>query len=203
MTLRRGEAEVHAANAALAHLSEGRLADLSENRPAAQHVREHFGLVRDACLRLHPWRFAMRRRVLMADPAAERGGFSLTFRLPADCLRVVEVDGLDEDSWAVATRGGSEDGESELVQVLETDHPAPNVAYVARIGEPALWDPMFTEFFALRLAAAIAPLVGRGDDADDLEARASVKLAQARRVNAREAARSSVTRSPSFVAVRW
>lgn len=203
MTLSRGGSELSAANAALAHLREGPLASLDENRPAARHAKAHFADIRDAALRSHPWNFATTPVTPARDPAAAAGAFSKTYPLPANCLRVVSVDGLDEDSWAVETRGGVEDDTAPVVPVLSTDVDAPLVRYVRRVGEVALWDPLFLEVFALKLASRLAPLLGQPEAADDLDARAERKLGTARRVNNREAARSQVSRSTSWVRSRW
>jgi hypothetical protein len=203
MTLSRGGSEVSAANVALAHLREGQLASLDENRPAARFAKTHFADVRDALLRSHPWNFAVAFTVPARDPAASAGAFSKVYPLPADCLRVVSVDGLDEDSWSVESRAGLDDDAATLVPVLCTEAAAPRLRYVRLVGEPALWDPLFLEVFGLRLAARIAPLLGQPEASDDLDARAERKLMTARRVNNREAARSELTRSPSWVTARW
>jgi hypothetical protein len=203
MTLSRGGSEVSAANAALAHLKEGPLASLDENRPAARHAKAHFADMRDALLRSHPWNFAMTPASPARDPAASAGQFSKVYPLPADCVRVISVDGLDEDSWTVETRAGLDDDTAPMVPVLCTDVDAPRIRYTRLVGDPALWDALFLEVFALRLASRIAPLLGQADAADDLDARAERKLGTARRVNNREAARSQVTRSTSWVTSRW
>lgn len=203
MTLSRGGSEVSAANAALAHLKEGPLASLDENRPAARHAKAHFADIRDALFRSHPWNFATGFATLALDPAASAGAFSKVYPLPADNLRVLSVDGLDEDSWTVETRAGLDDDTAPMVPVLCTDIDAPRIRFVRLVGEVALWDALFREVFALRLAARLAPLLGQADAADDLDARAERKLGTARRINNREAARSEVSRSPSWVVSRW
>jgi hypothetical protein len=201
--LSRVENEVSVANLALAYLKEGPLVSLDENRPAARHVAAQFGSVRDALLRSHPWNFARDVATLAQDPTARAGRFSRVYPLPATCLRVLEVEGLDEDSWTVETRGGLSDDTAPLVPVLCTEATTPKVFFVRTVAEPALWDALFVQVFALELAAVIAPLLGQADAADDLEARAMRRMNRATRINSREAARSEVTRSPSFVTARW
>jgi hypothetical protein len=203
MTLSRGGSEVSAANAALAHLKEGPLASLDENRPAARFAKAHFADIRDALLRSHPWNFALGFATPARDPAASAGAFSKVYPLPATCVRVLSVDGLDEDSWTFETREGLDDDTAPMVPVLCTEADAPRVRFVRLVGEVGLWDALFLEVFALRLAARLAPLLGQADAADDLDARAERKLGTAKRINNREAARSEVTRSPSWVTSRW
>jgi hypothetical protein len=200
--LTRAADEKDAANGALAHLKESAIASLSEDRPAARHITRFFGGVRDALLREHDWNFARRRVVPALDPTAPPGSFLKLYPLPGDCLRVLSVDDLDEDSWSVETRADPSDS-AQLVPCLSTEADAPVVRYTACIGQVRQWDPLFLEVFELRLAAKIATLLGSDDaTAEALEARAERRLGRTRRIDAREASRSEITRSPSFVTVR-
>jgi hypothetical protein len=203
MTLLRGNTELTAANAALAYLNETPLTSLAERRPAALFIRENFGDIRDLLQRSHPWNFNKRRIRPSSLPDTSPSLFSTVYALPDNCLRVLSVDGLDEDSWAVETRGGDGTPSEAPITVLVTDASNPVVWIVRRVTEPLLWDPLFLDVFAMRLASRIAPLLGKADAVDNLEARADKRLGEARRINNREAARSQVTRSPSFVTSRW
>lgn len=204
MTLTRAQSEVQAANGALAHLGESRLASLNENRTAARAIIDQFGPVRDELLRRHDWNFAKRFATLAADPTMPVGTFGKSYPLPGDCLRVRSVVGASEDDWCVEyANTGGEDGETLLVSMLSTDLVSPRLAYTALVGDPVLWDATFLAAFEFALAAKIAPLIGRDDAlADNMRANAERMVQLARKTDAREGARSRVPRETSYITAR-
>ena len=204
MTLARPDNELKAANGALAHLGETRLSSLDENRPAARAIKDHFGQVRDELLREHDWNFARKWETLSEDPSKPEGAFSKACPLPGDCLRVLVVVGASQDDWAVEGGAtGAEDGEASAVGFLYSEFASPRIGYVALVGEPMKWDATFLAVFEFRLAAKIAPLIGRDDGtADAMRANAERILLRARRKDAREAAPSRQGRTGRFLSVR-
>jgi hypothetical protein len=77
------------------------------------------------------------------------------------------------------------------------------VNYTRRVENVALWDPAFLRQFQLRLAAAIAPLIGReATKQAELDNRAAAELAQVKRRDRRERAPEDVTRDTSWLAAR-
>lgn len=204
MSAGRITAEAQAANLALAHLGEGRILSLADDHPAARACQDAFGPARDALLREADWNFASRRIVPARDPLWPAGRFSKHYPLPAQTLRVLAVEGLAEDEWKVVARGGEADADLAPLETmaLACDIDAPEVDVVLSVAEPALWDPLFTEVFGLRLAMLVAPVLGKAGMVDDLEARAERRLLRARRIDAREQARSGVDRSPSWITSR-
>lgn len=201
--LTRAATELEAANEALGLLGEARLSSLTEARLAARVIKDHFGTARDAVLRMTDWNFARTRATLAADPQAPAGPFALAYPLPEDAIRVLAVEGADEDSWSVDSGDDGTTTAAGLNSVLYTDLTAPVVIYTRRVDVPARWDALFLRVFALELAAAAAPRLGHSTDAaDSLRTRAKQELATARRLSRREAARSQVTRDVPFVTVR-
>jgi hypothetical protein len=193
--LKRSAAEVEVANGALVHLREAPLNSLDDDRTAAVHVRAHFGSVRDALLRRHPWNFAETRDTLAQDPLASKGKFDLTFPLPGDCVRVFEVENADANTWQVETRKAATEGVDLEVAVLSTSISAPRVVYNRIVGNPALWDPLFVEVFSLKLAAKIGGGLGRDKtELDSLSMEAEKLLMVSRRADEREAARQELPR---------
>ncbi len=189
MTLARAAAEVDAANSGLAHLRETPLTSLDEDILAARVIKANFGNVRDALLRRARWNFASTFETLSEDPLASKGRFARTYPLPMDCIRVLEVVGASDGSWCVETRRAGVAGAAADVQVLSTDAVAPRIEYNRADVSPALWDPLFLEVFALKLAAKIGGTLGRDmTELQGWDAQAEGLLRQALRVDEREAA---------------
>jgi hypothetical protein len=141
-------------------------------------VRAVWDLQRRAALRDHSWNFAMRRAQLAAE-ALETApiGWQSSFPIPADCVRLIEVLG-----WALGRDYQREGG------AILADSAGPVVIrYIADVEEPALWDDLFVEAFACRIAVQIADRItgDRGRKADAWDGyRAALK--EAKRVDARE-----------------
>ncbi|MGL5446414.1 MAG: hypothetical protein ACRDBL_03795, partial [Rhabdaerophilum sp.] len=132
------------------------------------------------------------------------GTFAKMYPLPGDCLRVRLVDGASDNDWCIENGGTTgEDGETSLVSMLSTNLVSPRIAYTALIADPSLWDATFLQAFEFALAAKIAPQLGRDDAlANDMRANAERLVQQARRGDAREAARSRLP-LPSYITTRF
>lgn len=148
---------VDIANRALTKLGEGRLISLGDDTKAGREVNSMFHIVRDAELRAHNWRFAIKRARLAALVAAPEFGYTYQYRPPADCLRILEVgdvypgadlsDYVGMPSSEYAYEGG----------LILTNIAAPlKLRYIARIEDPTLYDALFVEAFACKLAMELA-----------------------------------------------
>ncbi|MGN6123236.1 MAG: hypothetical protein ACTHOJ_09810 [Sphingomonas oligoaromativorans] len=137
--------------------------------------------VRQAALRDHPYNFARKRANLPAQAlVAPPIGWKYSFRLPTDCLRLIDLlTRHDREHYAI--EGGC----------ILWSNPGPlPILYIADIVEVALWDSLFVEAFASRLAFQIADRItgDRGRKSDAWNAYLSA-LSQAKRVDARETPR--------------
>lgn len=131
-------------NLAVAKLGhENFISSLTEESKAARVFNVLYVPIRDYVLRSHLWKFARKRAVLSplsAGPAFDEGNY---FQIPEDCLRVV---GTDEDyrknygTWRVD--GGKIIAETEVL----------NLVYITSGVNVALFDPMFVDAFACKLA---------------------------------------------------
>lgn len=181
---------VEIANRALTKIGAKRLIALSDNTPDGRAVASMFTIVRDAELRAHTWRFSVKRAQLAALAAAPEFGFAYQYRQPADCLKIIEVgdfypgadltDYVNADTSPYAFEGG----------LILTDYAAPlKLRYVARIEDPTLFDALFVESFACKLAMELAePLT---------QSSTKRELAQREYASAiKEAARASAIEKP-------
>lgn len=140
-------------NSALHKLGAGSILTFDDENERARALKSRFDPVRDALLRAYPWTFAMRRARLSADGVAPTFGYARSFTVPADCVRLHEVDG------SYVPTGGNlvqTDGSPAFMiegRLILTDLPAPlEIRFVSRDAPPAEWDPLFDEALACRLA---------------------------------------------------
>ena len=135
-------------NQALGLLGESAISGYDENLPVARAARAHYETTRDSLLRRHRWNFARKRAELSQLSEAPAFGFAHKYALPADCLRVLQLNGLSALECEA-------DFEIEGLELL-TDADTAKIVYVARIADPSKWDSLFVEAFVYKLGAALA-----------------------------------------------
>ena len=139
---------VSIANRALTKLGDDRILLLTDETKAARTINSMFFDVRDAEIRRYNWKFAIKRTSLSALVEAPLWGYAYQYPLPSDFLALVQVNeyyvrsaNKQKAPWSV--EGGN----------ILTDFEAPLLLkYRARIENPALFDPLFVEVFACKLA---------------------------------------------------
>ncbi len=143
-------------SAALLELGEDRIASADQDTERARVVRDVYAAERDALLEEHPWNFAIRRAALARTDAVPAFGFARAFRLPADCLHVIETD--PEAEYRI--EGGC----------LLCDLDAVGARYVRRVENPAEMPPTFKAALAVRVAAKLAKkITGSSAEKERLE----------------------------------
>jgi hypothetical protein len=108
-----------------------------------------FDHVRRLCLRDHDWNFAIGRESLTALSTPPPFGFSAAYQLPADCLRVLAINGQP-----AGVRGTQWEVEGRTV-LINAD--VAHLRYIRDADDVTQWDSIFQSYFAYRLAAAVAP----------------------------------------------
>jgi hypothetical protein len=130
---------------------------LTEDTIAAQQCRMHWAVVVKEVLRAYPWRFATKRWSLggPSDTDTPVFGWDYAYKLPQDCMRVIDVYGADE-------RELREDGawEKEGDCILTNEVGPIYLKGVQHITNASKFDSSFTNALGYRLAAQIAPGVG-------------------------------------------
>ena len=132
-------------NIALAKLgSSPTLVDINQDdTKTAQFFRVIYNTARDSLLRQHLWRFARKRAVLAplsTGPLFDGGNY---FQLPVDCLRVIGTDGDYENAYGRWFIEGNK---------IVADTDVLNIVYISSVDDPTLYDPIFTEALAVKLA---------------------------------------------------
>jgi len=136
--------DVGITNAALRKLGQSPITSFSENSKAARLAGERYAELRDALLYRHPWNFAIKRRALAASSTAPEWGYTAAYPLPADYIRMHEVNEEDEDAGRWKIENGA----------VVTDLPAPlQVRYVYRVTDANRMTAGFREALACVLAA--------------------------------------------------
>lgn len=141
------------ANRALTKLGEDRITDLLDDTERARTINSLYDSCRDAELRAHVWNFAVRRAALPRLVTVPVFGFAYEYQIPAESLRLIQIGewwhwyGM-EDYVTSSTADFQVEGRKIL-----TDFNAPlKIRYVERIDDPGLYDALFVESFACRMA---------------------------------------------------
>lgn len=171
-------------NLALAHLGEASIAALDEDSTAGRACALQYAPTLEEVLRSHRWNFATARATLSRLEDDPPFGWSVQWQLPADCLRVLELNG--SDGGDVVSEPWTIEGDKLLTHATTA-----NVVYVRRITDVSLFDSLFVRALALKLAAVLAETI-RGNTSKTaalLEEYGRLTAPQARRVDANEGRR--------------
>jgi len=134
-----------------------------------------YDFCRRAELRAHPWNFAFKRAQLAADTTVPPFGPTFRFPWPTDCLRVV-IPKCAAVDWQVEGRA-----------IVSSDSSPLNIRYVADIEDPTIFDAMFCETLAYRIAMAIVQDMTQSSTLQsELGAAYKGSLIEARKVDALE-----------------
>ena len=132
--------------------------------------------VRDDMLRSHPWNCAIKRAVLAPDAVAPAFGYTHSFELPADFLRVLEV----------GTRNAQID---YLVEgrTIQANTTVLELRYVFRNEVENTWDAGLVKLLTLAMAAALAyPVTQSSALQQSFEQKLEIALKRARAVDGQE-----------------
>lgn len=161
-------------NRALTWLGAEPITDLTDSTKEGRACNRMYQQSRDQALRDHPWNFALARKSLAANTTAPIWDYTNAYDFPTGCLRIIEVNTSEE--WVV-----------EGKQIL-SDQAAPlEILYIQTVTDPTLFDAMFVEAYAARLAADLAyDLTANGKVSTSAEAIYQGRLSAARLVDAQE-----------------
>lgn len=151
------------ANYALSKLGEDPILALTDDLKRAKHLNRIFDQVRDAELRRHRWKFSLRRTQLSALVATPSFGYAHRYPLPADYLALVQVNDIYIRPLTKAQAPWSVEGSDTGTEIL-TNLTAPlKVRYVAKVTNAGLFDPLFVEVLACKLAVETAEILTQSE----------------------------------------
>ena len=145
--------QIQVVNAALRLIGTRRITALDQSSVEAVEAEDAWDRTLDATLREHPWNFAMKLAQIAADSVAPAWGYTAAYPVPADCLRVWMVDGLNWRDWTVARHGTSP---NEVTAIMANTSGALNVAYIQRVADVSKWDAMAIRVLELDLALELS-----------------------------------------------
>lgn len=176
--------ETDICNLALGHLGEAPITSLNEDSVAGRACNLHYSTTRDAILRAHRWNFAQARVTLSRLADAPAFGWSYQYELPADFLRALEFN--DTEVGDVVSEQYVIEGRRILA-----DAATVNLVYTKRVVNVALFDALFVEAFANKLAVLLSEKIRgtTGKTAELTQAYERITAPLARRVDANEGRR--------------
>jgi hypothetical protein len=152
---------------------------LTDTDATARACALHYDHVRDSVLRSHKWNFAKKPAVLVKLDARPLFGWQYAYALPADFLRVYDVNGSDE--------GLGEPWDIQGDQLL-SDCETIELNYVHRMEDSTKYDPLFVEALSYKLAEKLATAI-RGSSAQVVDFTTQyerVTAPRARRIDSNE-----------------
>lgn len=161
-------------NRALTLLSVDRIQVDNQTSDQARKMNAIFDSTRDALLSEHNWNFAMKERqlsLLSDEPILDAWDYE--YQLPADCLRVVNIEG--DYQFAIYSNR------------LYTNTDDARITYVSRETDPNKFSAGFIKALASRLAADLAfGFTQNATLAERAEAKAEKDLKEAKWSDAQE-----------------
>ena len=130
------------ANLALQKLGTKRIESLTQDHPNARSISACFATIRDQEIRRYDWGFAIKRASIAADSEQTTWGAWNRFSLPNDYIRLIRDDETGQRvDWRIEG------------QYIVTGDSAPlDIRYLARIEDPNVFDVLFIEAFAAKMA---------------------------------------------------
>ncbi len=167
--------DIEIINRSLALLGIESITSLSDNSKQASVARVLFDDTRAAVFRGHPWNCLTRRAALPKDVTPPVYGYANRFVLPADFLRLLEVEDPTQTVFQLERRH------------ILSDEGAMNIKYTSLVTDVTLYDTLLVDTLAARVAADLAqPLLQSTSAMEQMFQMYELKLREAKFVDAQE-----------------
>jgi hypothetical protein len=146
--------DIQICNLALARLGDSRITALTDATAQAQYCSLFYSQTLEELQTEFDWQFCRKLASLTAHATPPAFGYALRFAVPSDFLRLIRLNGIDEDEnfskWEIV------DG------FIHTDLAAPaQIEYIAHVTDSTKLPAVFVEILTAKLAANLAmPLTG-------------------------------------------
>jgi hypothetical protein len=173
--------EIDVWNLALDMLHEAPVSAVDEDTSVRLWFSRNTAPTRDSELRKFAWNFALARAEIAASVDEPAWHWSYKYDLPGDCLRMMALrhnGAINGTLIPYELEGGS----------ILTNQTAPlKLRYIKQVTTVALWDPLFVDVMAAKLASKMSHwLTGKGSFAQLAEQNYQQTLREARRIDAIE-----------------
>lgn len=167
--------DVEVCNLALIEAGSEPITALSDATPRARLCNLIYAQTKSRLLQKHPWNFAKTLVTLAVRVDAPPWKWLHWYDLPADFLRLRQIENLGVDQWEIIDR-----------QICTDQDESINLLYTADVTEDR-FSPLFTQALVLTLAVPLArKLADSSSLVGDLETRAEMALREAKTANALE-----------------
>lgn len=147
-------------NRVLTKIGSQPVTSVDDTSEACRVLNRCYNSILAAELRCNNWNFAIERVVLAADATAPAYGYDTRYSLPADCLRVIEIDGLSGTNETIGSIGRKEaDYTIEQGYILCNETGSLNVRYVKKQTDTSKFDSLFIEGLVCRLAFEVCEAI--------------------------------------------
>lgn len=176
---------VEICNMGLTLIGDQPIDSLSDSNDRAVVASTFFVPTRDAVLRAHPWGFAKTRAELALAAGSPDFGYDYHFTLPTSpkCLRVMEVEEDYPGQIPYSIEGSK----------LLCDESTLSILYIAQITDSGLFDSLFNDVLAARLAMAFAMSLSKQKTLIELAAKIyESKIGEAKTVDGFESTKQEI-----------
>lgn len=176
---------VEICNMGLTLIGDQIISSLDDDNDRARIATIFYEPTRDAVLRAHPWGFAKARVALAQAAGSPDSKYSYHFTLPTSpkCLRVLEVDEDYPGQIPYSVEG----------RKLLADDSTITILYIAQITDSGLFDSLFNDCLAARLAMAFAMALSKQKTLVELAANVyEAKIGEARTVDGLESTKKEI-----------
>lgn len=161
---------------ALSKLGEDSITALTEASEPGRQCNLVYVPIRNTVLRAFPWGFAIKRVQLAASSDAPVFGYTHKYALPSGCLKIVGFSPEADDIEYKVENG-----------FILTDETSVYLRYVSEETNTNLYDPLFVEALAARIAAEIAlPLTDSTSKMNAMFSLYDMKLSEAKSMSSQE-----------------
>lgn len=184
-------------NSALTKLGGKPIQSFEEGSNEANAMQAVYDLARRDLLRAHPWNCAVKRVLLAPSTTGPAYKYRYRFPLPADCLRVLEVNGNKDfkiEGRAIVTSA-----------VGDASNPTAKLKYIFDNTDVATWDATLVTVFVHRLALDVAyTITGKSSAVSEQAGLYEHFLDAARAIDAQEDVEDPIDETwPDLIAVRF
>jgi len=177
---------VEICNMGLALIGDQPIEALTDSNDRAVVAKLFYSDTKDAVLRAHPWGFALVSVALAeaaGNPVFAKWGYHFTLPVVPKCLRVLEVEENYPGQIPYSIEGGK----------LLANDSAITILYIAQITDTGLFDALFTDALAARLAMAFAMVLTKQKTLVELAAKVyDMKIGEARTVDGLESTKKEI-----------
>jgi hypothetical protein len=185
--------EVDICNRALDEIGSDPIMSLTDDTREANLCNRLYPLARDELLRKSNWNFAIKRVSLPQDATAPASQYAYQFVLPADYIKLKGF--YRQGDLLYGHEDYSPFFQKEGNRILTND-TAVDLIYVARVADVNLFDNLFIEALALRMASSLAYSISNNRQLmETLKSLADIKLREAIASDGQESPQRRIRRS--------